>query len=93
MIKSGTKQITLDNRRAHVRTVAFRERTGDPYVLAHEVAAELEDGRLAELYSQWVAVAETRLNTAEEFEEFLDWLETDCGFLSLAVKDEMYCFN
>lgn len=87
------REIVLNNINPQIRTVCF-DKPSDPYILAHRDAQELSDGTLASYYLQWRG----RVNsgnfpeTAEEFEEFLSWLEEERGFIYLAVVDEMYQF-
>jgi len=83
--------VKIHPRKNRVRTVSFRNRT-DPYVLFHREPGELADDRLEANYAEWLATTKEP-SDAEEFEEFLTWLETEKGYSSLLVQDSMYFFE
>jgi hypothetical protein len=88
------KTITLNNQEHNVRTVAFGDAHHDPYVLAHRRTEALFDEELSRLYAEWSNISlENSPEEAEEFEQFLDWLEDNHGYLSLLVADSMYIFE
>jgi hypothetical protein len=93
IIKRGVfmKKITLDNIRAKVRTVVFNA-SAVSYVLAHEAGDELADGRLEELYAEWKEQTNSSTDEEEGGEQFIEWLETEKGFVALPVVDEPYEF-
>jgi len=74
-----------------IRTICFNDNRTDPYVMMHNSAEELIDGRLDELYTQWQATNELPEEN-EQFENFLSWLESDKGYVYLPVVDAMKLF-
>ena len=78
-----------------VRTLSFNGGNGDPYVLYHTGGAEkLDDATLRGEYRIWI---ETQTggaypDQAEHFEEFLEYLEEEKGYVQLAPAFEMYEF-
>lgn len=83
--------VKIHPRKNRVRTVSFRNHA-DPYVLFHPQSEELSDDRLEANYAEWNRTTAAP-EGAEEFEEFLTWLETEKGYASLLVADSMYFFN
>lgn len=87
------KTITLDNIHAKVRCISFDGKSSDPYVMAHPDGDELSDGRLEELFDEWLKAGNTEPDDSEKFEEFLHYLEDEKGFIYLPVRDEIYEFT
>ncbi|HLM61928.1 MAG TPA: hypothetical protein VK308_14075 [Pyrinomonadaceae bacterium] len=82
-----------------VRTICFGDNQADPYVLFHPSPGEFDDEKLEAFYGEWFAAEKagnTDFNapeTAEEFEEFLHFLEREKGFVYLVVADATYQFK
>jgi hypothetical protein len=80
------------NANSKARTVSFDEDFTDPYVIGHLDAQQLADECLKSRLLEFKAESGLEITEAEDFEEFLSWLDDRYDYFQIIVTDAMIHF-